>query len=88
MDKGDGMKILNQPVAVVALFSNQGNVEPLAFKYHGKEYRVRMVKWWKFGDSLWAGKPSRIYCVSTQDEKIAELKWIAGTEEWVLVKLD
>lgn len=82
------MKVLNQPVAVVALFSNQGNVEPLAFKYRGKEYRVQMVKWWKFGNSVWVEKPNRIYCVSTRDEKIAELKWITGTAEWVLVKLD
>ena len=81
------MKMLNQPISVLALFSHQGNIEPIAFKYRGREYHIKKIKWWKFGGSVWLDKPSRIYCVYTRDEKVAELKWIIGTEEWVLIKL-
>jgi hypothetical protein len=80
------MKALEEAVSVAAYFGPDGNVKPMAFKHGRKEYKVATVKWWRFGDPVWTPRASRIYCVSTQDDKVAELVWEVDTGVWWLTK--
>ncbi|CUH97209.1 hypothetical protein P22_3336 [Propionispora sp. 2/2-37] len=80
------MKVLKEAIPVAAYFGPDGNIKPLAFKYNCKEYKVANIKWWQFGKPIWTERASRIYCVSTQDDKIAELVWEVDTGVWRLIK--
>lgn len=81
------MKTLNVPVAVIARFLPDGTIEPLIFRHMKREYKVKLVKWWKYGSAIWSDKPSRVYCVYTEDDKIAELRWLMESGTWELIKL-
>jgi len=81
------VKTLNEPVSVIVRCLADGTVEPLVFRYLKKEYKVKSVKWWKFGRSVWSGRPSRLYCVCTDDDKIAELEWFSEIGVWQLIKM-
>jgi hypothetical protein len=81
------MKAMEETVSVVAYFGPDGNVKPLAFRHNRKEYKITSIRWWKFGAPVWTDRATRIYCVGTQDEKIAELVWEVDTGVWWLTKL-
>lgn len=81
------MKIINELIAVVALFSTGGDVEPVAFRHGKQEYKIKTVQSWRFGRSIWASNCNRIYQVCTVDDKLAELEWIVDTGEWRLLKI-
>ncbi len=82
------MKVLHEPVTVVARFLPDGTIQPVIFKYFNQEYAVQMVKWQTFSDSVLSSNPSRLYCVYTDGNEIAELKWSVDTGVWELLKME
>lgn len=72
---------------MVAKFSEKGELFPLGFHYANRYYQITAIKWWRFGGNLWGSHPSRIYCVCTRQDKIAELEWSLETGEWILLKI-
>lgn len=81
------MKAMNEPVTVIAGFSSEGTIQPILFRYLKKEYRVKSLKWWKFGEPVWTNRATRIYCVCTNDDKVAELEWEVDSGVWWLLKM-
>lgn len=66
-------------ISVAAYFGPDGNIKPVAFRHGRKEYKVAAVKCRHFGVPVWTPRASRVYCVSTQDDKVAELVWEIDT---------
>jgi hypothetical protein len=81
------MKTRNEPVAVVAGFAADGTVRPLSFRHGNREYRVKLIKWWKYGAPVWSDNASRLYCVCTDDDRVAELELCIEAGVWRLVKM-
>lgn len=81
------MKAIDVPVPVLARFTADGQIQPIMFRHHQADYKVKLLKWWKYGSPLWSAHPTRQFCVVVEGDKVAELEWSLETGEWRLKKL-
>lgn len=78
------MKILNQPIKVMAIFNTDGKIEPVKFRLDDKVVRIEKIM--KTYEEKVVGNNRQVFVCIHNGKDIFELKYELMTNVWFLFK--
>lgn len=78
------MKILNQPIDMVAIFYSSGEIMPFKFKYQGKTVKIEEIK--KIYQEKLADNDRIVFICKHTNRSLYELKFELESHKWFLFK--
>lgn len=84
MPGDDNMKIINEPIKVMAIFHADGKIEPAKFEYEDQSFRVDKIL--KTYEDKNFGKNNIMFVCQHKGCNIYELKYEITTNTWYLFK--
>ncbi len=78
------MKIINQPIKVMAIFNTDGKIEPIKFRFDNKVVRVEKVT--KVYEEKIVGNKRLIFICEHNGKDIYEIKYEIDSRTWYLFK--
>lgn len=79
------MKILNEPIKVMAVFNTDGKIEPIKFRHDDKVVRVEKIM--KVYEESTVGNTRLVFVCLHNAKDIYELKYEISTKTWYLFKM-
>lgn len=78
------MKLLNHPIAMIAIYDKEGNIKPFRFKHEDKTITVQRVL--KSYEEKIAGNKRIVFVCMHNGKDIYELKYELSNHKWFLFK--
>ncbi|MDF2949637.1 MAG: hypothetical protein K0R07_1674 [Sedimentibacter sp.] len=78
------MKILNEPIKVMAIFNLDGKIEPVKFRLEDKVVRIEKIM--KIYEENIVGNKRMIFVCLHKGKDIYELKYELDSKTWYLFK--
>lgn len=78
------MKILNEPIKVMAVFNTDGKIEPVKFRLEDKVVRVEKIM--KTYEENIVGNTRLVFVCLHNEKDIFELKYELDSKTWYLFK--
>lgn len=78
------MKIINEPIKVMAVFNTDGKIEPLKFRLEDKVVKVEKIL--KMYEENIVGNNRVVFVCLHNGKDIFELKYETGSKTWFLFK--
>jgi hypothetical protein len=79
-----GMKLLNHPIDMIAVFNVNGEIKPFKFKYKDKKIKVENIV--NIKEEKLAGNRRLVYICMTERKETYELKYEIDSHKWFLFK--
>ena len=78
------MKILNEPIKVMAIFTTNGKIEPVKFRLNDKVVKIEKIM--KTYEEELVGNKRIVFVCLYKGRDIFELKYEIDTKTWYLFK--
>lgn len=78
------MKILNEPIKVMAIFNTDGKIEPVKFRLEDKVVRIEKIM--KIYEENIVGNKRMVFVCIHKGKDIYELKYELDSKTWYLFK--
>jgi len=78
------MKILNEPIKVMAIFSTDGKIEPVKFRFEDKVVKIEKIM--KIYEENIVGNTRLVFVCLHNGKDIFELKYELNSKTWYLFK--
>ncbi len=79
------MKILNEPIKVMAVFNTDGKIEPLKFMHEDKVVKIEKIM--KVYEENIVGNTRIVFVCLHNGKDIYELKYELSSKTWYLFKI-
>ena len=78
------MKLLNQPIKVMAIFNTDGKIEPVKFRLDDKVVKIQKVT--KIYEEKIVGNKRLVFVCQHNSSDIYEIKYELDSKTWYLFK--